>query len=68
MTQQEIADELGMTQQAAYALLRKALRKFRRNWKQMFGDYEENITDSELLNSNNRGIIRSTLGTDTTTD
>jgi len=52
LTQQEIADRTGCTQQAVYALLKRAMRKYKDEWIRQNGIPDlETLRDSEYLMS-----------------
>ena len=51
MTQKEIAEELGISQQAVNEMLKKAIKKFRKKWIEMFGLYPMVITDRKSFDS-----------------
>jgi len=55
MTEQEIADELGLTQQGVNWLLQSGMRKFRERWELLHGPFElPHITDEEMF----AGVVR----------
>jgi len=62
MTEQEIANELGISQQAVNEFLQKGIAKFKKNWELLYGPFElPHITDKEMFKSTKRKRDLTTL-------
>ena len=51
MTEREIADELGTSQQNIHDTLLRAIRKFKANWLDRYGHFDVELSDHNLISA-----------------